>query len=355
MSKPRCNRVTPATAAYMRLLASEGRPNLTIAQIVRVSASTVRYWLRRQKDVLPVERPRFQRRKARDIARRQRLASKLASKTVVRNGKLRPVHCTAASIAKELHLTHQIPASRWTVCRDLRESGFKPRVRPYVPTTAVADHTRRLRFVRSRATKDAFDKIVFTDEKVFTTNDYGSRTQWIRESEHPLGRENARFPPRVMVWAAIGPNFVTWKVLKNPEMLAGGTNERKINVLTSESYVRTCLPLIVPFLQRSGLVLQQDGAKAHTAKRTLAYLGRKGVALLESWPARSPDLNPIETLWAILQRRVSKRFPTTYQELVVAVEAELRQLRDNELDSVTRLCATFRTRCRDVAAKGGTV
>jgi transposase len=76
----------------MRLLASEGRPNLTIAQIVRVSASTVRYWLRRQKDVLPVERPRFQRRKARDIARRQRLASKLASKTVVRNGKLRPVH-----------------------------------------------------------------------------------------------------------------------------------------------------------------------------------------------------------------------------------------------------------------------
>jgi transposase len=102
-------------------------------------------------------------------------------------------------------------------------------------------------------------------------------------------------------------------------------------------------------------VLQQDGAKAHTAKRTLAYLGRKGVALLESWPARSPDLNPIETLWAILQRRVSKRFPTTYQELVVAVEAELRQLRDNELDSVTRLCATFRTRCRDVAAKGGTV
>jgi transposase len=359
MTKPGCNRVTPHGASVMRLLARQGHSVSEISDAVCVPKSTVRYWLRHKtaskNELLEPKTPVYRRRKARDIGLRQRLVAKIAKQTVVRAGKVRPKHCTAASIAKELVLAHGIQVSRWTVQRDLRERGFSPRVRAYVPTTAVDDHTRRLRFVRSRATRNAYHRIVFTDEKVFTTNDYGSRIQWVPKGVHPLGREHTRFPPRVMIWAAIGPNFIAWKVLSNPDLLTGGTNERKLSSLTAQLYIDTCLPLIVPFLRRNKLVLQQDGAKPHTAKLTRAYLDRKSVEVLEQWPARSPDLNPIETLWAILQRRVSDHFATTYDELVTAVETELRRIRDENIDVVNSLCYSFPKRCRKTFAKQGAV
>jgi hypothetical protein len=129
----------------------------------------VGYWLRHKTaskdELLEPKTPVYRRRKARDIGL--------------------PKHCTAASIAKELVLAHGIQVSRWTVPRDLRERSFSARVRAYVPTTAVDDHTRRLRFLRSWAARNGYHRIVFTDEKVFTTNDYGSCIQWVPKGVHP--------------------------------------------------------------------------------------------------------------------------------------------------------------------------
>jgi len=53
-------------------------------------------------------------------------------------------------------------------------------------------------------------------------------------------------------------------------------------------------------------------------------MSQKQVKVLSTWPAQSPDLNPIENLWGELQRRVRKRNlrPANKHELYLALKEE---------------------------------
>ena len=50
-------------------------------------------------------------------------------------------------------------------------------------------------------------------------------------------------------------------------------------------------------------IYQQDNAPIHVSKHTNDRLNENRVRVLD-WPARSPDLNPIENLWGIVTRDV---------------------------------------------------
>lgn len=70
-----------------------------------------------------------------------------------------------------------------------------------------------------------------------------------------------------------------------------------------------------------GYILQQDNASIHTSSHTKRYLSRIENLRILDWPARSPDLNPIENLWGILAYRVygqGKQY-STIEELERAV------------------------------------
>ena len=90
----------------------------------------------------------------------------------------------------------------------------------------------------------------------------------------------------------------------------------------------------------------------HKARSIQNWFGENGVEYLD-WPARSPDLNPIEHLWGELERRLRARpnRPTSVPDLTNALVAEWKQV---PTALFQRLVESLPRRVEAViAAKGG--
>ncbi|KAI3358145.1 hypothetical protein L3Q82_003147 [Scortum barcoo] len=85
-------------------------------------------------------------------------------------------------------------------------------------------------------------------------------------------------------------------------------------------------PLVRPYAGAvgPGFLLMQDNARPHVAGVCQQFLQDEGIDAMD-WPARSPDLNPIEHIWDIMSRSIHQRHvaPQTVQELADALSPGL--------------------------------
>ena len=62
--------------------------------------------------------------------------------------------------------------------------------------------------------------------------------------------------------------------------------------------------------------LLEDNARPQKEEYTLETFRDMHINVLTNWPPYSPDLSPIEIIWAIMGKRVEKARPKTIPELI---------------------------------------
>lgn len=220
--------------------------------------------------------------------------------------------------------------------------GFVPRVRRCATSRSPKVFMKRLAFAKKWLHRPP-ERVVFSDEHVFNTNDCSCRTQWVRDGDPLYSRERARVQntKRLHVWGAVSVGYR--QLVMFPQcMPRDGTSKRtKPFRLNSEGYIAHCLDPTVPFPPQK--IFMQDGARPHIAKRSKKFLSDKGVDWIEDWPPYSPDLNPIEQVWGFLNCRVAILHPSDYDELCAVVRKCWDELPQAELD---KCCRSFRKKLR---------
>ena len=85
-------------------------------------------------------------------------------------------------------------------------------------------------------------------------------------------------------------------------------------------------------------LFQHDNAKSHTARDTANFLRANNIAFINDWPAKSPDLNPIEHFWDNLDQLVRRRpiLPSHVIQLRQALIQEWNNIPQAEINTLIR-------------------
>lgn len=306
-----------------------------VAERLGVATRTVRHWVRVWKATSAVdEQP--------GKGRKPILGPVAAARALgmLKDGALGTA--TAAAEALKAEGLAPVVVSRETVKRAAR--GVAEKKLTFVTgapgkAQTPANKLERMAFAWANLNRD-WTRVMFTDRKKFLLRSPGAavRRGVYRERGEPRPRVyKVNRPAAYNIYLGLTLHGLTRvHVVAGSDSHTGSYTNKKgqpARNITASQYTDVLTKTFIPEGRRlllrkrgSGWVLQQDGDPSHHCAFDVVPStsdGKAGlVTVLPDWPPHSPDLNPIENLWAIVDRVVQSKGCKTRQEWEAAINAE---------------------------------
>ncbi|KAK4516069.1 uncharacterized protein ATC70_011030 [Mucor velutinosus] len=221
---------------------------------------------------------------------------------------------SAVKVTKMLEKNFQMKVHPENVCRALRTAGLGAIEKEKKPLLSDASVKKRLAWCKQHKdwTVDDWKRVSWTDEtKINRFNSDGRQWAWIRSGEQLQNHYVVKLTVKhgggsIMFWSAITYAGVGWMCKIN------GNMDKALYKEILQDKLEQTIAFSVEKLgfSREQVIFQQDNDPKHTSNLVKDYLQEQSYQVME-WPPQSPDLNPIENMWALLERRLNEYETTT--------------------------------------------
>jgi transposase len=257
---------------------------------------------------------------------------------------------TAVQANKQLRTELNVIVSDNTVRRALKEACLRSSVKETKPLLSRKNIKERLAFAKRHQhwTIADWERVIWSDEtKINRFSSDGRSWCWVRDTSRQEPRTVSQTVKHgggsLMIWGCMtvqGPGFMC--------KLEGTMVKETYQGILEDELMQT---IDYYGMDPKKIIFQHDNDPKHKSKLVQNWLSEQEFDVL-IWPAQSPDLNPIEHLWAWLKIRLNQyeRAPSGMIELWERVQEEWNNFGVNEC---RRLIETMPSRVEAVIASKG--
>ena len=245
--------------------------------------------------------------------------------------------------------SRNLTITRQSLGRALKKKSIGPKKLKKKPVLSALHRQKRLNFVKEHFNKTDWTKVLFSDEKKWKLDrPDGNYYQWMfLDPEDP----NYTKQYNLMRRQQGGKGVMMWGCMATSGL---GSFCFTSTTMDSKSYKKIIKDFVLPIFKEINPELttfQQDNSPIHVSGETSKFLQTCKFQVLK-WPPCSPDLNPMENLWKILQDRVysgNKGF-SSIKQLMDKIEEEWDKITPQEC---VHLIGSMQRRLEEVIDNAG--